>query len=130
MLAITIHHAIEDLEKLNIEMSRAGDHSLQAVLDTIDKTVPLQNILDLRNMNEHGLDYMIEEGYKQKQFVSIAENNGYSIQSTAHTTVCVGEANLLAIGKVNIDQLLRVMKDQLPFVRQKTKEIFMRKYIE
>lgn len=130
MLAITIHHAIEDLEKLNIEMSRAGDHSLQVVLDAIDNTVPLQNIHDLRNMNEHGLEYMIEEGNKQKQFVSIAENNGYSVKTNAHTTVCVGEAKLLAIGNVNIDKLLLAMKEQLPFVRQKTKEIFEQEIVK
>ena len=123
-LIMAIHHAIEDLEKLDYECQREGDTSLQEVFQAIETVAPLQDIKNLRDMNEHNLDYLLEEGLKQDQFQSLVEKNGHEMYTTAAWTVVNGDAKTMLLGKVEIDKLLLVMKEQLPFVREKTKALF------
>ena len=123
-LIVAIYHAIEDLEKLDYECQREGDASLQVVLQAIETVAPLQDIKNLRDMNEHSLDYLLDEGQKQDQFRSLVEKNGYAIHTTASWTIVHGDAKIMLLGKVEIDKLLLVMKEQLPFVREKTKALF------
>ena len=123
-LIMAIYHALEDLEKLDTELQRTGDISLHAVLQAVYNAVPREYIKNLRDMNEHSLDYLMEQGQKQDQFRSIVEKNGYAIHTTAAWTIVHGDAEVMLLGKVEIDKLLLVMKEHLPFVREKTKEIF------
>ncbi len=123
-LIMAISHAIEDLEKLDYECQREGDISLQPVLQAIEASAPLHDIKNLRDMNEHSLDYLVEEGRKQNEFNSTVEKNGYRILTTASWTHVHGDANVILLGNVEIDKLLFTMKEQLPFVREKTKELF------
>lgn len=123
-LIMAIHHAIEDLEKLDFEYQREGDASLQPVLQAIETVASLEDIKNLRDMNEHNLDYLMDEGRKQDQFRSVVEKNGYAIHTTAAWTIVHGDAKTMLLGTVEIDKLLLVMKEQLPFVREKTKEVF------
>lgn len=69
-LIVAIHHAIEDLQKLNIELQRDNDTSLQFVLDNIEKVAPWEDVKNLRDMNIHDLDYLVEKGQKQDKFRS------------------------------------------------------------
>lgn len=121
-----IHHAVEYLEKLNIELQRMGDLSLQTVLNSIEKVAPLKDIKNLRNMNEHGFEYLVEKGRNQDQFCSTVIKGSYKIQTNAAWTIVHGDAQTFLFGNVPIDKLLFVMKEQLPLVRVKTKEIFYR----
>ena len=123
-LIMAIYHAIEDLEKLNYECQLKGDASLELVLQAIGSVAPLEDIKNLRDMNEHNLDYLMDEGRRQDQFRSVVEKNGYAIHTTAAWTIVHGDAKTMLLGTVEIDKLLLVMKEQLPFVREKTKEIF------
>lgn len=123
-LITAIYHAIENLEKLGYELQRQGDTSLQSVLQAIEKIAPLQDIKNLRDMNEHSLDYLVDKGRKQSDFRTTVEKNGYSILTTAAWTHVHGDAHAILLGNVEIDKLLLVMKEQLSFVRQKTKEVF------
>ncbi len=123
-LIMAIHHAIEDLEKLDYECRREGDSSLQSVLQAIETVASLEEIKNLRDMNEHNLDYLLEQGRKQEQFRSVVEKNGYTIHTTAAWTIIHGDAKTMLLGNVEIDKLLLVMKEQLPFVQKKTKSIF------
>lgn len=123
-LIMAIHHAIEDLEKLDIECQREGDASLQSVFQAIETVALLEDIKNLRDMNEHNLDYLLEKGKHQDLFRSVVEKNGYKIHTTAAWTIVHGDAKAMLLGTVEIDKLLLVMKEQLPFVRKKTKEIF------
>ena len=61
-LITAIFHAIQDLEKLDYELQRAGDTSLQIVIKAIENVAPLADIKNLRDMNEHSIDYLVEEG--------------------------------------------------------------------
>lgn len=123
-LIMAIYHAIEELEKLDYECRREGDTSLQSVLQDIETVAPLQDIKNLRDMNEHNLDYLLDEGRKQDLFRSVVKKNGYDIHTTAAWTIVHGDAKTILLGTVEIDKLLLVMKEQLPFIREKTKEIF------
>ena len=119
-----IHHAIEYLQKLNIELYRVGDQSLQHVLEAIENVAPLQDILSLQNMNEHGLEYLLGKGRKQSEFISTAKAGDRTIKIPANMTFIHGDAQVFLLGNIPIDKLLFVMKEQLPVVRSKTKEIF------
>ena len=123
-LIMAIYHAIEDLEKLDYECQRKGDASFQPVLQRIETVASLKDIKNLRDMNEHNLDYLMDEGWKQKQFRSVVEKNGYAIHTTAAWTIVHGDAEVMLLGNVEIDKLLHVMKEHWPVVREKTKEVF------
>ena len=123
-LIMAIYHAIEDLEKLDYECQRKGDASFQPVLQRIETVASLKDIKNLRDMNEHSLDYLLERGQKQDQFRSVVEKNGFAIHTTAAWTIIHGDAQTMLLGRVEIDKLLLVMKELLPLVQEKTKELF------
>ena len=127
-LITALHHAIENLQKLDIEIQRENDDSLQKVIASIEVVVPLQDIKNLRDMNEHNLDYLVEKGHKQKRYRTTVKEGGYEVLTTASWTHVHGDAQMILIGNVQIDKLLAVMKEQLPIVREKTKEIFDREF--
>lgn len=124
-LISTIHHAIEGIEKLSIETE---DSSLQAVLTAIYTVAPMEDIRNLRNMNEHGLSYQLGVGNRQDEYCSTVESNGYTIHTNARWTILHGDAKLFIIGNVRIKLLLLTMKEQLSTVHEKTKEIFIQAY--
>lgn len=128
-LITAIFHAIQDLEKLDYELQRTGDTSLQIVIKAIENVAPLADIKNLRDMNEHSIDYLVEEGRKQDQFRTIVKKNEYNIITTAAWTVAHDDAKTLLLGNVEIDKLLVAMKEQLPFVQAKTKEVFEKELI-
>lgn len=123
-LITALHHAIENLQKLNVELQRKNDNTFQPVLDAIELVAPLEDIKNLRDMNEHGLDYLVDKGRKQDDYRKTVEKGEYKIHTTAAWTHVHGDANLILLGNVEIDKLLLVMKEQLPIVKAKTKEIF------
>ena len=123
-LIMAIYHAIEDLEKLDYECQRKGDASFQPVLQRIETVASLKDIKNLHDMNEHSLDYLLERGQKQDQFRSVVEKNGFAIHTTAAWTIIHGDAQTMLLGRVEIDKLLLVMKELLPRVQEKTKELF------
>ncbi|MBR2445502.1 MAG: hypothetical protein IKB28_02415 [Clostridia bacterium] len=123
-LITALHHAIENLQKLNIELQRKNDNTFQPVLDAIELVAPLEDIKNLRDMNEHGLDYLVDKGRKQDDYRKTVEKGDYRIHTTAAWTHVHADANLILLGNVEIDKLLLVMKEQLPIVKAKTKEIF------
>ena len=123
-LITALHHTIENLQKLNIELQRNNDATFQAVLDAIELVAPLEDIKNLRDMNEHGLDYLVDKGKKQDDYRKTVEKGDYRIHTTAAWTHVYGDAELILLGNVEIDKLLLIMKEQLPIVKAKTKEIF------
>ena len=123
-LIVAIHHAIEDLEKLKIERQRIGDDSIKPVLQAIEAVAPLEDIKNLRDMNEHNLDYLVKKGRKQSEYSTVVNKNGFEILTTAAWTHVNGDAKMVLLGNVEIDKLLIVMKQQLPTVQAITKEIF------
>ncbi len=123
-LIIAMYHAIEDLQKLNVEIQRENDMSLQFVLDDIEKVAPWEDVKNLRDMNIHNLDYLVEKGQKQDKFrskIKIADDE--VLTTAAWTYDCVDE-DMVFLGNVQVKELLSVMKKHLPFVRQKTKQVY------
>ena len=123
-LIVAIHHAIEDLQKLNIELQRDNDTSLQFVLDNIEKVAPWEDVKNLRDMNIHDLDYLVEKGQKQDKFRSKVKIGDGETLITAAWTHINHDVNVVLVGKIKIKELLSVMETHLPFIRQKTKQIY------
>lgn len=123
-LITALHHVVEAVEKLNAELLRNNDDSLDNVIQAIDAVVPIQNIKDLRNMNEHSIEYLVEKGHKQDSFRTTIQTDHYNLLTTASWTIVLGDEQKVMIGNVPVDKLLVIMKEQTPIVRQKTKEIF------
>ncbi len=128
-LITALFHAVENIEKLDCELQRAGDTSLRSVIQTIEKVASLQDIKNLRDMNEHSLDYLMDAGRKQDEFRSTVTKDEYTFHTTAAWTIVHGDAKTMLLGNVEIDKLLATMKEQLPFVQAKTKEVFERELI-
>ena len=61
-LITSIHHAIENLQKLDIELQRNEDYTIRKVLQLIEAVASLEDIKNLRDMNEHSLDYLVDKG--------------------------------------------------------------------
>ena len=123
-LITALHHAIENLQKLNIELQRNNDCTFQTVLDAIERVAPLEDIKNLRDMNEHGLDYLVDKGRKQEDFRKTVKKGDYEIHTTAAWTHVHGDAKVILLGTVAIDSLLLAMKEHHSIVKVKTKEIF------
>ena len=68
-LITAIHHSIVNMEKLNAELINRGDTSFQGVLDSIATAEERKQIRIWRNMNEHDLDYLSNNGNYQKEFI-------------------------------------------------------------
>ena len=123
-LIMAIYHAIENLQKLDIDLQRENDFSLQSILESIATVAPLQEIKNMRDMNEHSLDYLVEKGKRQSEYQMTTTHNGYKFLTTPSWTIVHGDAKVILFGNIRIDQLLMTMKELLPLVQSKTKEIF------
>ena len=124
-LIVAIFHAIENLQKLDIELQRDNDCSMSQVLNAINDVAPLEDIKNLRDMNIHGLDYLVEKGRRQDLFRTTVNEGEYAVQTTAAWTFIHGDSKVILIGNVRIDKLLLVMKEQLPIVQEKTKAVYV-----
>ncbi len=82
-LITALHHPIENLQKLNIELRKNNDNTFQPVLYAVETVVPLRNIKNLRYMNEHALDYLVDKGRKQEDFRKTVNKGNYEIHTTA-----------------------------------------------
>lgn len=90
-LITAIHHAVENIQKLDVELQRVNDNSFENVLQEFEKVAPINDIKNLRNMNEHSLEYLIGKGFKQDQFYSTIKNNNHKITIAANYTYINGE---------------------------------------
>lgn len=123
-LITAIHHAIVNMERLNAELIMRGDTSFQAVLDAVASEEERKQIRTWRNMNEHDLDYLSNNGHAQKEFVKTIEKEGYRIETNAFTTFIWGDAKLFLLGGIEIDKLLFRFRENMPQIQGKAKEVF------
>ena len=123
-LIVAIFHAIENLEKMNMELSRKGDNSLQIILNDIEHVAPLKDIKNLRDMNIHKLDYLVEKGQKKEQFRTTISEGDRQHLTTAAWTHIDHDTNSVFLGNVNLGKLLDVFNKHSPFVRTKSREVY------
>lgn len=123
-LITALHHTMEYLEKLSFELQKDGDDSLENVIKNISMVVPVQQIKDLRNMNEHDIEYLLEKGHKQSKYHTSIKTTEGNLLTTAAWTVVLGDEKTIMLGNVPINKLVSVMKVQTPVVKEKTKEVF------
>ncbi len=127
-LITAINHALEYTQKLNIELQRSQNFTLQNVLDEVFSSISKEDIKNLRDMNEHSLDYLVGEGHHQNQFISRVEKENIRIETSAAVTFLHGDVKLFLLGNVPIDKLLLIMKKQQPIVKEITREIFYKNW--
>ena len=123
-LIVAVYNAIENLQKLDIEIRRNNDTALADILTEIYTVASPDDIKNLRDMNIHALDYLVNKGRRQEHFISSVTEMGYTVSLPANWTVVHGNAKVILLGNVQIDKLLLLMKSQLPTIRAKTEEIF------
>ncbi len=113
-LIMAISHTLENLQKLAIELEREGDTFLRDVITDIDKKYSIERIKDLRDMNEHFLDYISGTGLKPQKYM----------ETSPHRTLCNGEKNLFLFGNVEVIELLKTMREYRNAIKSKLYEIF------
>lgn len=127
-LITAIHHAIVNMEKLNTELTIRGDTSFQSVLDAVATEEDRKQIRIWRNMNEHDLDYLSNNGHYQKEFIKTVEKGGYKFKTNTFVTLIHGDAKIFLIGGIEIDKLLIRFKENMPHIQEKAKETFEKFY--
>lgn len=114
-LILAINHAIKGIEILDKHLKSEGNTSLSLILREIEKVASIEDIRDLRNMNEHSLDYIADEGRDKQKFQ----------RTSPLWTVCTTK---IIFGNVDISALIDCMNRLLPSVRNALEEIFIQKY--
>lgn len=127
-LITAIHHAIVNMEKLNTELTLRGDTSFQSILDAIATEEERKQIRIWRNMNEHDLDYLSNNGHYQKEFIKTIEKGKCKFKTNAFITLIHGNAKMFLIGGIEISKLLNRFKENMPQIQEKAKEVFEKFY--
>lgn len=122
----TLHHAIVNLKCIYAELKKRGENvaDLKLIVDTLATESMLKDIRDLRNMNEHDIDYMTGNGNSQERFSSVVEKNNYKYQTNAHMTILIGKAQSFTIGKIQVPELIEKFKVQMPYIDNICKLVF------
>lgn len=125
-----LHHAVTNLNCVYKELKKRNEdvENLKTIIDTIVTEDMVKDIKDLRNMNEHDIDYMTKNGNSQKRFSSIVEKNNFRYQTNAHMTVLIGQAQSFTIGKIQIPELINKFKLQVPQIDTICEEVFEKYY--
>lgn len=123
-----VFHAVEGLEKINIELQRDNDNAFQRIINEIETVVPLMAYKDLRDMNEHELDYLIEEGDRKGKYITMYEGDKYAVRQGAGNTYYNKNMKIFLLGSVPIEELVNIMKKNLPIIWGKTEELFYRMF--
>lgn len=125
-----LHHAVEGLKCLKKELEKRNEDItlLNTVINMIATEDVIKDIKDLRNMNEHDIDYMIGNGNAQERFVRTVEKNGYKYKTNAQWTILIGDAQSFTIGNIQINDLIQRFKSQISTIDQLCKTIFEKYY--
>lgn len=130
-LITALHHSLEGINGLIKELGNRNDslkEELMAIKDKIASESDIKKIRDLRNMNEHDIDYLSGHGNAQKRFTGEVERNGHKYVTNAHWTILIGDAESFTIGNVQIGDLIEKFKEQLPMIDGVCERIFMKYY--
>lgn len=119
-----LHHVIGNLEDLNNQMLMRDNSSLQPLLDAIATEAERKKIRMLRNMNEHDLAYLAEEGRKQNHFSELVELPFMKIQTNAFVTYVDGNQKAFLIGGIDIQKLLFNLKSVRADIQKEIEKIF------
>lgn len=125
-----LHHATTNLSCLYEELNQCNEdvEDLKRIIDAIVTEDMLKDIKDLRNMNEHDIDYTTGNGNAQKRFSSIVEKDNFRYQTNAHWTVLIGQAKSFTIGKIQVLEIIEKFQLQMPQIDSICKEVFEKYY--
>lgn len=125
-----LHHAVTNLNRLHEELKKRDERAedLKRIIDIIITKDMAKDIKDLRNMNEHDIDSMTENGNFQKRFSSMVKKNNFRYQTNAHMTVVIGPIQSFTIGKIQLSELIKNFRLQIPQIDAICKEVYEKYY--
>ena len=99
-----IHHVINGLDYLKKELNVRDESTkeIEAVLKEIAGEEIRRDLKLLRNMNEHDMEYMTENGRKQDQLQRQIKKNGVTYSINAQWTFVDGEKEVFFIGNIDM----------------------------
>ena len=125
-----IQHVINGLDYMNRELYSRNESTeeIEGILKHIADNETRNNLKLLRNMNEHDIEYMAENGRKQDQFVRQLKKNGINYSINAHWTFVDGKNKVFLIGNVDVVALMESVKEQSKNIDKLCSEIFYKYY--
>lgn len=125
-LITAIHHATQHLEKLNEKLEEHGDSSFQPLLEKIATKEERNKIKKWRNMNEHGMEYLVGEGKFPGDNISTVKKGKYKFKIDAAMTLVHRGIGVFMVGSIEIDKLVLKFKDNQSEILKNLEEVFNR----
>ncbi len=121
-----IHHVINGLDYLKKELNIRNESTkeIEAVLKEITGEEIRRDLKLLRNMNEHDIEYMTENGRKQDQLQRQFKKNGVTYSINAQWTFVDGEKEVFLIGNIDMIALASAVKNQIKNIDKICSQIF------
>ena len=121
-----IHHVINGLDYLKKELNIRNESTkeIEAVLKEIAGEEIRRDLKLLRNMNEHDIEYMTENGRKQDQLQRQFKKNGVTYSINAQWTFVDGEKEVFLIGNIDMFELAKSVKKQIKNIDNICRQIF------
>ena len=121
-----IHHVINGLDYLKKELNVRDESTkeIEAVLKEIAGEEIRRDLKLLRNMNEHDMEYMTENGRKQEQLQRQIKKNGVTYSINAQWTFVDGEKEVFFIGNIDMIELAKSVKKQTKNIDKICRQIF------
>lgn len=88
------------------------DSRIKEIYRKINEKFP--DIRDVRNMNEHDIDYFKEKGNNQKRFLK-SFDGGIKIVSDATSTIITGDGYFIG-GRINLQEVLDYFREIYPII--------------
>ncbi len=108
-LIVAIDHALGNIKALETALKNRGDTRLKSIKEKIlDEKGFYQKIRQIRNANEHDIEYSLGIGKKQGAFNNTIPTELGRIPTTAHLTVHVG--NKVFLGDADLVASLEHMR--------------------
>ncbi len=120
---IAINHTLDYIQDLNKILDSKNDGRLDYIVQKLlFEDDFYKKIKDLRNMNEHNIDYLILNGHNQSEFVSLIPCDSCSIITNANACWRIGNDEY--IGNVNIEYIFNHMHEYRDEIIELLKTIF------
>ena len=110
--------------KKELNVRDESTKEIEAVLKEIAGEEIRRDLKLLRNMNEHDMEYMTENGRKQDQLQRQIKKNGVTYSINAQWTFVDGEKEVFFIGNIDMIELAKSVKKQTKNIDKICRQIF------
>lgn len=110
--------------KKELNIRNESTKEIEAVLKEIAGEEIRRDLKLLRNMNEHDIEYMTENGRKQDQLQRQFRKNDITYSINAQWTFVDGEKEVFLIGNIDMIELAKSVKKQIKNIDNICRQIF------